>query len=137
MKTRDSEYGKNLIERKEMLQKLEDELKELDSYAEHLQGGGDIKNFVTWNKYYYRTHAIERHALLSKIFVAQKDIELEEENNRFRKECRRVYMALTVLRRIEKMAIDKNSKIATLISEEIAKKEWENEEGHKYKLKGE
>ena len=137
MKTRDSEYGKNLIEKKDILQKLEDKLKELDSYAEHLQTSGDIKDFVTWNQYYYRTHAIERHALLSKIFVAQKDIDLEEENNRFRKESRRVYMALTVLRRIEKMAIDKNSKIATLISEEIAKKEWENEEGHEYKLKGE
>ena len=122
----------NLIERKEGLKKLQDELKELDSRAEI-----SMKDDINWAYYNKKPYEIERHALLSKIFIVQKDVEVWEENIRFRKEFRRVNMAIRVLERIEKMAIEKNSKIATLISKEIAKREWEDKEGHAYKLKGE
>ena len=121
----------NLIERKEGLKKLQDELKELDSRAEI-----SMKDDINWAYYNKKPYEIERHALLSKIFIVQKDIEVWEENDRFRKEFRRVCMAIRVLERIEKMAIEKNSKIATLISKEIAKREWEDKKGHAYKLKG-
>ena len=122
----------NLIERKEGLKKLKDELKELDSRAEYLS----MKDEINWAFYNRKPYEIERYALLSKIFVAEKDIEVWEENDRFRKEFRRVCAAIRVLERIEKIAIEKNSKIATLISKEIAKREWEDKKGHAYKLKG-
>ena len=126
----------NLIERKEGLKKLKDELKELDSRAEYLSKNGNLVDYTEWFNYNEKPYEIERYALLSKIFIVQKDVEVWEENIRFRKEFRRVNMAIRVLERIEKMAIEKNSKIATLISKEIAKREWEDKEGHAYKLKG-
>ena len=121
----------NLIERKEGLKKLQDELKELDYRAEI-----SMKDEINWQYFNRRPYEIERYALLSKIFVTQRDVVVWEENNRFRKEFRRVCMAIRVLERIEKMAIEKNSKIATSISKEIAKREWEDKKGHAYKLKG-
>tara|TARA_R100000781_G_scaffold103020_1_gene66562 strand:- start:37 stop:417 length:381 start_codon:yes stop_codon:yes gene_type:complete len=122
-----------LNERKEYLNKLKDELKELDSH---------ISNISYINKKLYE---IERYALLSKIFVVEQEIEIWEENHKFRKEYKRVCVLKNVLKRIEKMAIEaltktnnieRNSKIAADISKEIAKREWENQEGHPYKLKG-
>ena len=129
-----------LNERKEDLNKLKDELKELDSRAKY-----NRDDIVKWIYYNEKPYEIERYALLSKIFIVEKDIEVWEENNRFRKECKRVGVLKNVLKRIEKMAIEaltktnnieKNSKIAADISKEIAKREWENQEGHPYKLKG-
>tara|TARA_Y100000593_G_C4173432_1_gene268240 strand:- start:173 stop:559 length:387 start_codon:yes stop_codon:yes gene_type:complete len=126
----------NLIERKEGLKKLKDELKELDSRAEYLSKNGNLVDLAQWVYYNEKPYEIERYALLSKIFVVEKDIEVWEENDRFRKECKRVGVLKNVLKRIEKMAIERNSKIAADISKEIAKREWENKEGHAYKLKG-
>ena len=120
-----------LNERKEDLNKLKDELKELDSRAKYNRDDN-----VKWIYYNEKPYEIERYALLSKIFIVEKDIEVREENNRFRKECKRVGVLKNVLKRIEKMAIERNSKIAADISKEIAKREWENQEGHPYKLKG-
>ena len=126
----------NLIERKEGLKKLKDELKELDSRAEYLSKNGNLVDYTEWFNYNEKPYEIERYALLSKIFVVEKDIETWVENDRYRKECRRVYAIRDVLERIEKMAIERNSKIAEDISKEIAKREWEDKEGHAYKLKG-
>ena len=121
----------NLIERREDLKKLKDELAQLESRAELL-----MKDELNWEFYNRKPYEIDKHALLSKIFVVEQNLAVWEENNRYRKACRRVSSIRNVLERIEKIAIEKNSKIATLISKEIAKREWEDKEGHAYKLKG-
>ena len=111
----------NLIERREDLKKLKDELAQLESRAELL-----MKDGVNWELYDRKPYEIDKYALLSKIFVAEKGIEVWEENNRYRKAVGRVITIRNVLERVEKIAIERNSKIAKLISEEIAKREWED-----------
>ncbi len=122
-----------LTEKKEKLQKLKTKLQQLEARAE-LFGTTDELNWLMYDK---KPYQVDKYALLSKIFIIEQEIAITEENLRFRKEFKRVGAVIKVLERIEKIAIEKNSKIATIISEEIAKREWEDKEGHPYKLKGE
>ena len=113
-------------------------LEELKKELVELEGSATINKDrykLDWLMYKEKPYQIDKNALLSKIFIAEQTIAMTEENLRFRKEVKRVGVVIRVLERLERIAIKKNSKIATLISKELKEREWENKEGHPYKLK--